>query len=77
MNRNQLIQGIVTIGAGIIIYIVSVELLGIAPSEDLWKNISMILRVTSYIFVVGGIVCCIISVIPKQKKEKVRHEDDE
>jgi len=66
MDRKQLVRGIILIGAGILIFVLSNELLTIEPEDKFFEAIALIIRYASYICIVAGCLLGIISVIPKE-----------
>ena len=66
MDRKQLVRGIILIGAGILIFVLSNEILALEPENKLLGALTLIIRYASYICIVAGCILGIISVIPKE-----------
>ena len=64
IDRSQLVNGLILMGMGFIIFLFAREILALNPTG--FELVSLIIRFVSYIFVVVGAILSIVSIIPKK-----------
>ena len=64
IDRTQLVNGIILVGIGFIIFLLAREML--ALNSTVFEPVSLIIRFISYIFFVVGFILVVVSLIPKK-----------
>ena len=72
MDRKQLTTGLSEIGLGVILFITTLELPSILPSDGMMEIFIFFIRVLSYISIVIGCITTIMAIIPEGKKHEVK-----
>ena len=70
MDRKQITTGLSEIGMGVILFITTLELPSILPSDGMMDLFTFFIRVLSYISIVIGCITTIMAIIPDGTKSK-------
>ena len=68
MDRKQLTTGLSEIGLGVILFITTLELPSVLPSDGMMEVFVFFIRVLSYISIVIGVITTLMAIIPEGKK---------
>jgi len=75
MDRKQLTTGLSEIGLGVILFITTLELPSVLPSDGMMEIFVFFIRVLSYISIVIGVITTLMAIIPEGKKMSESDEE--
>lgn len=75
MDRKQLTTGLSEIGLGVILFITTLELPSVLPSDGMMEVFVFFIRVLSYISIVIGVITTLMVIIPEGKKMSESDEE--
>lgn len=75
MDRKQLTTGLSEIGLGVILFITTLELPSVLPSDGMMEVFVFFIRVLSYISIVIGVITALMVIIPEGKKMSESDEE--
>ena len=76
MDRKQLTTGLSEIGLGVILFITTLELPSMIPSDGMMAVFTFFIRVLSYISIVIGCITTIMAIIPEGVKSDKKLEEE-
>ena len=77
MERKQITTGLSEIGLGVVLFITTLELPSIIPSDGIMDVFTFFIRVLSYISIVIGCITTIMAIIPEGVKSDKKLEDED